>query len=461
MGGVLGAQRLSSTTQTSRVLRPALRRLRRLGKPAASSPEAAATALVLGNDDLLREVLLRLALPASLARAACVCKRWLRVASDPTFLHSFRTLHPPRLLGSFPSDRKSWNRPSLLPCPGLPAELAAMARRANSYLSRVSEQEPGRYEILDVRNGRVLFYVTDVSDPIRLGTMICAPLLPEPPVYLPLKWLAGTNYDHDTGDEAELLEIFEFLPEDGGDGLSYFEVRVVKHRRSKPGVVFATLVSCQAGVVAGECHATPPIVLPKGSVWSSCSRRGLLSGGKFYVLSKDGYILGLDLVAMSLFYIDLPGQLLQQGRDREAIEGYDNLKSFCLSRGEGSKFYLIHTKGLKVFVWLHDAERGSNANAASNWVLVDTICLLQVFAPVAEHDFSSGGCRIHLLERGGDNAEFVYLSILDATDDGSRIDYLLHIKSRAVEKVFEEDRHTTSLLYPFTMVWPAFPAVNE
>ncbi|CAN6248180.1 unnamed protein product [Urochloa humidicola] len=449
MGGVLGAQRRCGKTQTTKVPRPP-RRPRHLGK-SASSPEAATTAaLVLGNDDLLREVLLRLSLPTSLVHAAC--KRWLRVVSDPTFLHSFRTLHPPPLLGSFSCDRTSWN-PRLLPCPGLPDELTAMACRVNGYLSRISEQEPGRYEILDVRNGRVLFYVTDISDPIRLGTMICTPLLPEPPVYLPLKWLAETE----TADQVELLEIFQFLPEDGGDGLSYFDVTVVRHRRSKPNVIFATLVSCQAGV-AGECQATPPIALPKGLVWSSCSRRGLLCGDKFYVLSKDGYILGLDLVAMILFYIDLPGELLQQEQDREVI-GYDILKSICLSRGEGSKFYLIHIKGLPVFVWLHDAERGSDAT--SNWALVDTICLLEVFAPVAKHDFGSGGCSIHLLQRGGDNAEFVYLSVLDATDGGSRIDYWLHIKSRVVEKVFEEDRHTTSQLYPFTMVWPAFPALND
>ncbi|KAL6629503.1 hypothetical protein ACP70R_029268 [Stipagrostis hirtigluma subsp. patula] len=39
---------------------------------------AAAISSVLGDDDLLGEILLRLALPTDLVRAAAVCRRWLR-----------------------------------------------------------------------------------------------------------------------------------------------------------------------------------------------------------------------------------------------------------------------------------------------------------------------------------------------------------------------------------------------
>nr|TKW03775.1 hypothetical protein SEVIR_7G065300v2 [Setaria viridis] len=183
-------------------------------------------------------------------------------------------------------------------------------------------------------------------------------------------------------------------------------------------------------MVCSPLQRSPPVHLPfqwLGTNSGTDPNRGLLCGGKFYVLSKDGYILGLDLVAMSLFCICLPDELLQDGR--EAIE-YDDLKNVCVSREEGWKFYLIHIKGFKVFVWLHDAERGSNA---------------------------SNGKGVGITP-----AEFAYLSILDTTDDCSRTDYLLDVKSRAVEKVFQEDSHTASLLYPFTMVWPpAFPALNE
>jgi hypothetical protein len=453
---------------------------RRHGKPESSS-SATAVELVLGNDDLLREVLLRLSLPTALVRAACVCKRWLRIASSPAFLHDFRVLHPPPLLGSFPND-PTW-RPKLLARRGPDAELTDMARRTNAYLSSISQDERGRYEVLDVRNGRVLFYVTDVSDPIRLGTMVCSPLMQRsPPAYLPFEWL-GTSSGGvvaDDPDAVEHINTFEFLPEDGGDGLSYFEVILANRLRGRgnPNAVFATVVACEAGI-AGERRATPPLVLPKRLRRSSCSKRGLLcGGGKFYVVSKNGYVLGLDLAAVSLFRIRLPDELLLQDgtSTTEAVEHDDDyLRNVCLSRGESSKFYVVCIKELKVFVWLlRDAERGSNAN---DWVLLHAICLLQVFAPavVAEHDLSSGGCRVHLLEQSGDRADFVYLSVLDMSTTAEGCSrtcyYLFHVKRRAVEKVLEVEeeeaashsRTTYYLLNPFTMVWPpAFPpALND
>uniref|UniRef100_R7W3Y0 Uncharacterized protein n=1 Tax=Aegilops tauschii TaxID=37682 RepID=R7W3Y0_AEGTA len=56
--------------------------------------------MVLDDDDLLREILVRLVFPASLVHAALVCKRWLNITSDPALLHRFRNLHPP-LLGIY------------------------------------------------------------------------------------------------------------------------------------------------------------------------------------------------------------------------------------------------------------------------------------------------------------------------------------------------------------------------
>ncbi|KAL6630931.1 hypothetical protein ACP70R_028271 [Stipagrostis hirtigluma subsp. patula] len=56
------------------------------------------------DDDLLREILLRLPpLPSSLPRAALVCRRWLRLVSDPRFAARFRARHhrTPPLLGFF------------------------------------------------------------------------------------------------------------------------------------------------------------------------------------------------------------------------------------------------------------------------------------------------------------------------------------------------------------------------
>ena len=60
-------------------------------------------ALRLDNDDLLREILVRLPpQPSSLSRASVVCTRWRHLVSDPDFRRQFRTHHrKPLLLGFF------------------------------------------------------------------------------------------------------------------------------------------------------------------------------------------------------------------------------------------------------------------------------------------------------------------------------------------------------------------------
>ncbi|WVZ94864.1 hypothetical protein U9M48_040701 [Paspalum notatum var. saurae] len=53
------------------------------------------------SDRSLAEIFLLLRSPSTLARAACVCRRWRRVASSPAFLRLFRRRHPPSLLSFF------------------------------------------------------------------------------------------------------------------------------------------------------------------------------------------------------------------------------------------------------------------------------------------------------------------------------------------------------------------------
>ena len=52
------------------------------GDRRAPAAAAASAASVLGDDDLLREILIRLGFPNCLVRAALVSQRWLLHASD-------------------------------------------------------------------------------------------------------------------------------------------------------------------------------------------------------------------------------------------------------------------------------------------------------------------------------------------------------------------------------------------
>ncbi|KAG0517766.1 hypothetical protein BDA96_09G117600 [Sorghum bicolor] len=87
------------------------------------------------NDDILREILLRLPpLPSSLPRAALVCKRWRSLVADPFFLRRFREHHhhrtPPPLLGYFFNDSHGPGFTPTLPSPdSIPPESFSLPRQ--------------------------------------------------------------------------------------------------------------------------------------------------------------------------------------------------------------------------------------------------------------------------------------------------------------------------------------------
>ncbi|GJN32655.1 hypothetical protein PR202_gb21174 [Eleusine coracana subsp. coracana] len=56
------------------------------------------------TDDLLREIFLRVASPADLARVAASCVSFCLLITDPSLLRRYHFLHPPLLLGFIDSD---------------------------------------------------------------------------------------------------------------------------------------------------------------------------------------------------------------------------------------------------------------------------------------------------------------------------------------------------------------------
>uniref|UniRef100_A0A8R7V926 F-box domain-containing protein n=1 Tax=Triticum urartu TaxID=4572 RepID=A0A8R7V926_TRIUA len=121
-----------------------------LGTPQSPPPATAATSAVLGDDDLLCEILVRVAFPTSLVRAAFVCKRWFRLSSDNALLRRFRDLHPPSIIG-FYVDTRGTKPPRFVPMPQ-PPELAAVVRRANFDLGRADFG----FVSVDCQNGLLL-----------------------------------------------------------------------------------------------------------------------------------------------------------------------------------------------------------------------------------------------------------------------------------------------------------------
>ncbi|TVU03124.1 hypothetical protein EJB05_51346, partial [Eragrostis curvula] len=168
-------------------------------------------------------------------------------------------------------------------------------------------------------------------------------------------------------------------------------------------------------------RATHLIELPQE--WRICSV-GLLAGGKLYMIGTVGYILGIDLASRSTFQIKLP-----RGVKFNADENFD------LSRADGGAgFYLVHAKNFQIRVWHHR----TGCSGTGKWKLVDEICVGQALGDLFEPYWCLMKDVIVYICAVGDNADFVIFQIRHQV-------FHLHVKSRAVEKVFESEGSQ----YPF------------
>lgn len=396
---------------------------------AAAMAAAAAISTVLGDDDLLREILVRLGLPTSLLRAALVCRRWLRHASDPAFLRRFRDLNPPRLLGVYLST-SSGPAPRLrfLPIRPVP-ELAAAARRAGSFFNAFKGSSAAVY---DSRGGRLL--VTTFDDRHDSTHQVCRPLspggdttvVPPPPPPPPIQ----LNND----EECLIYHYGEFLRDDG-DGRSYFCV-VMGFSELQTTVYLYELHNIN-WVVKASAAVLLALLPPKPRVM-------LFDSANFYMLSATNRILVCDFPSSSISVMELPN-------------GVENKPGGCimLSRGDSSGIFLIYVKEFQLHIFHHRM----GINYPSNWSLVDSVYLRQVCAnlDMARWPSVNGPSAGVKLCAVGDNAEFVLLEIFGTI-------VFLDITSRQAEKVYEltpEDKELVSVR-PLMLIWPpVFPQLKD
>ncbi|CAN6251259.1 unnamed protein product [Urochloa humidicola] len=386
---------------------------------AAVAASAAVISLVLGDVDLLGEIFLRLAFPSTLVRAAAVCKRWLRAASDPAFLRHFRDLHPPRLLGfylSIVSHYRDW-RVEFVPMPPQPIGPAAVRRTGIS----LGADDSLSARIEDCRNGTVLGIYSPLH-PAR-GTVI----LPPVPI---------TTYKPPT------LRFFGDIlsKEDGNGGLAYFYF-TLDYTEDEEKKATACLYMLQAG--AWHIHTSATTELPRlhGSLlWP---RNAFLVDDKIYMGFTLHNIFVLDLSSSTFFTLKFP-------------KGVAFDTNIVLSPADGSGFYLSHVNELQLCIWFYKGGKDNDGD----WLLVDTICLrkmcsnLRTSNPTTEAEYNNTRA---VIQEMGDNAEFVFLEIYGC---------LVHmdVRSRAWQKVYEvADKDTDACsIHPFMTIWPPFfPVLQE
>lgn len=376
-----------------------------------SLAQAATVAKVLDDDNLLREIIVRVGFPTTLVRAALVCKRWLGLASDPKFLSHFRKLHPPRLLGYYITERSVLNgqlhAPRFVPMLPQPPELTAVIRRLERYNFRA-------HTILHCRNGSIF---TKRRSGAKRTHGVHRPLCAEKVIQIirPLPPALDHNY-------YKFIAVFS---KEEGSGLSYLYMLAGKST--------AQVYMLQDG--AWRMHTSASCL--HGEHFGS---NALLVDNKIYVPTASGdNIIVWDLTTSSFSTIQLPPGVK-----------YRNFLSMFSRADDASSVYLIHVEKLQLAVWLHKGD---------NWFLVDTICLREMLDTLgkAGHILENERAYNVLITQVGDNGQFVFLQMCHCI-------FYLDIKCRTMCKVYKNTRLDTwaSSIHPFMMIWPpTFPAIKD
>ncbi|KAM3296031.1 hypothetical protein ACQJBY_038392 [Aegilops geniculata] len=358
---------------------------------------------VLGTDDLLIEILLLIGYPTTLIYAALVCKRWFCHASDPAFLCRFGKLHPPGLLGVYFKTRA--NRSRFVPMLPQPPENDAVISCASSGLDAHKLMLDDWNDIIFTKTfnncdeePRSIHIVRNPLCPAR--GMVTVPPFP--------------CYGHQYGN---FYKFCKLLFEEEGDGLSYFCVQSELSNDGRKSTVYVYML--QDGVWC--LHTSPTTQLPcRPQILNS-----LLVDNKIYMAATQTEILVLDLTTSSFSTFQVPQGLVIGYKRTMLSRAYDN-----------SGVYLIHLNGLQLCIWLRTGD---------NWLLVDTICLREMYAKLRMPDLTDWVW----INQVGVNAEFVFLKM------GQCLVYV-GIKCRKLCKVYEmtsEDRWL-GRIHPCMMIWP-------
>ncbi|XBI13280.1 hypothetical protein VPH35_140032 [Triticum aestivum] len=257
---------------------------------------------VLEDDDLLGEILLRVAFPTSLVRAALVCKRWLRLASAPAFLRRFGVLHPPRLLGFYPH------------------ELATVVRRASFDLDTLGCD----WHNVECCNGLLIITsgMYHQGAPSTFTRRVRCPLYPARYIAI-LPPLPDTSI-HDGFAYYE----YDIVPSVSGDGYFYLalgckEEQSVLDVYVLQGDIWAIYCSAVTDIYQIELLSTSLIVHDK--IYNLANASGIYK------------LVSLDLASSSLSIVNLPGEVDYTSTD--------------LSLANDSGVHLIHVKGSQLRIW--------------------------------------------------------------------------------------------------------------
>ncbi|WVZ54878.1 hypothetical protein U9M48_005621 [Paspalum notatum var. saurae] len=247
-----------------------------------ATPAVTSVSSVLENADLLGEILLRIAFPNRLVRAAAVCKFWLSIASDPVFLKKFEMENPPCALGFYVlADR-------LLHPLFIPVGVSDHHHlEINPLLALASSQfevwQDVHVTIWDCRNGKLL---VEIGDKLEVRSYLTRPCSIAAYPQSPLKVILNRSFTY---------QHHEFLPDDGGDGHEYYRLAL----GYKDGCIIACL-SLLCGHIWVNRNSEV-VDLPKHATSSDFAVPfGKLGNRKVYLVTTSYLVIILDIDTMKM-----------------------------------------------------------------------------------------------------------------------------------------------------------------
>ncbi|KAI4986149.1 hypothetical protein ZWY2020_018779 [Hordeum vulgare] len=383
---------------------------------------------VLDDDNLLREIIIRVGFPTTLVHAALVCKRWYQHASEPAFLCLFRERHPPCLLGFYLENREDENIISIRFIPMLPqpSELARVIRTVESYSWGFYHGAPANF--LCSRKGKVLVNLYNKVKASKFTTRVHSPLCPESglAVVPPLPHI-GIRDDY-------YFSMNDLLLMEEADGVTYIHVLLVANTQRTKYTVLVQVLRHGDGVWRTYLALERDQILDP-----EFEPRVVLANNKIYIASTQSSIDFLDLTTSSISEVQLP----------QGVE-YGDKDTMLAPADDDSGVYLIHAKNLQLDIWLHKGD---------NWLLVDTISLRDMIA-----NLRIPGCEVEdeptaplWINHVGPYADFVFLEM-------GRCALHLDVKCMQLRKVYDMTEEELDLgdIHPLTMIWPPiFPALED
>ncbi|CAD6342074.1 unnamed protein product [Miscanthus lutarioriparius] len=291
-------------------------------------------------DEILEEIFLRLDAAEDLARASTACTTFRHVVSARRFLHRFRCLHPPPVLGVLEFDAPGTFHPAEPPHRSAPA--AQSADFTFSFLGT-----PHCWQVCDARDGRVLLYRRVSVTAVFADLMVCDPLHRRH-VQLPA---IPDDLAAATGGWG-MQEFDPFLNPNSDNAKPDFSFRVICAVQCEHKLVtfhFSSVTGQWQGITFNRTISLEPFFVRFRKMFE----RHYAHGCFFWMINiVSSFLVMLNMHDMKLSVVDLPPGIHGIPRARAIVEAGEGMIGLFTLSDDG--MLQLYYKSLRGTEWHHE-----------------------------------------------------------------------------------------------------------